>query len=483
MNNDLNDQLKNELDKKIDKEIKNFDKDIAFGNINSKKITKPWDLLDKDINNYDFKTEDSENNKKTEIHDSGLVLLFSKTIDLITQNSKFFLKTFFTMVFLGLLAAFLIPSSYYSTLHLFAPEFSDTIGTRLSLFTQRIEYASFPVDYRTPVSILSRRLREDVAKDWVLNKIKTNPELSKKMNGLIDSSVSVETNYVPIQQLLQIDGYANTPEMAVEISKLYHQYLLESISKIELAQSEKVRMWFDLTNKSVDEQMDIVSNQIKAITPQTNGKVSTLKLKDLLGDSYSTSEIKKTELLKTVTELKKLGAMTSYENITESSEPAVEMQLRIYNQLLIRQQFVDGSQMQDAVLALRQVINQKTQEAENSLNNLTIDQSSTIRQIAEVGSKDGDLRMINDQEGDLRSQLAALRMQKVELTKLKSQVEMENGIRTATYKTIKEPLPNYSSIRPLPAIKYSIVLVLAVMLSILIVYFYGLYIKQKKISF
>ena len=467
------------MDNEIKKQIRDFDEEILSNKTKSKKAIKPWDLLDSDMKDYNFESDSANQEKKTEITETGLAAFVSKVILLVTENSKLFIKTFVTLAVLGLFSMSLVPSSYYSTLHLFAPEFADTIGTRLSLFTQRIEYASFPVDYRTPVSILSRRLREDVAKEWVLNKIKSNPELLKKMDGLKDSSVSVETNYVPIQQLLQIDGYANSPELAVEISKLYHQYLLESISKIEAAQSEKVRMWFDLTNKSVDEQMDAVSRQIKDIMPQTTGKVSTLKLRDLLGDSYSDSEIKKTDLIKTISELKKLSNLTSYENVTESIDPEVQTQLRIYNQLLQRQQFVDGIQLRDAARMLKQTIQLKMQESEYSLSSLQANQVSTIRKIAEVGSRDGDIRMINDQEGDLRLQLATLRMQKVELTKFKSQVEMENGIRTATYKTIKEPLPNDSSIRPLPAIKYSIALVLAAIFSLLVIYCYSLYSNRK----
>ena len=223
----------------------------------------------------------------------------------------------------------------------------------------------------------------------------------------------------------------------------------------------------------------MLSRQIKDIMPQTTGKVSTLKLRDLLGDSYSDSEIKKTDLIKTISELKKLSNLTSYENVTESIDPEVQTQLRIYNQLLQRQQFVDGIQLRDAARMLKQTIQLKMQESEYSLSSLQANQVSTIRKIAEVGSRDGDIRMINDQEGDLRLQLATLRMQKVELTKFKSQVEMENGIRTATYKTIKEPLPNDSSIRPLPAIKYSIALVLAAIFSLLVIYCYSLYSNRK----
>ena len=66
--------------------------------------------------------------------------------------------------------ASLIPSSYFSTLHLYAPEKTDSVSSRLQLFSNKIEYASFPIDFKIPLGLIARRLKSEAARSWVLQR-------------------------------------------------------------------------------------------------------------------------------------------------------------------------------------------------------------------------------------------------------------------------------------------------------------------------
>lgn len=436
--------------------------------VDSKKSARPWDILRPQTSDFDFEEDPmpkSNLNKNAKVVNEAHVLFEVKAANFIKNHQNILKKVFLISSFILAIVAWFIPSSYYATLHVFAPEFSDNIGTRLSLFTQRIEYASFPVDSKTPISILSRRLREETAKDWVLNKIKSDPVLSEKMKGLIESSVGVETYYVPNQQILQIDGYANTPELSVQISYLYQQYLMHLIKIIEDEQSAQVRRWFDLTNKSVEDQMASVVEELRSLSSKTMDRPSVNILREAMGNNFTNTEIKKNAIVRTILDLKRLKSISNFKGIAESVDLEVQSKLAIYNQLLNRKDLFGESKIEQARLDIIQTIDSRLKNSEQMLNESNSDIDFAKNQMAFVGSKDSAVRVFSEQENDLRFLLTNLRTQKIDLAKLKSQVEMETGIRSGSFKVMHEPLPNPDTLRPNPVVKYGLVLVIAVLLS------------------
>ncbi len=273
-------------------------------NENTEKVSpqRPWDLLEKAIDrglHFDEKF-DSATETSTTKQAASAKATFSDLFKILQQHQRLILVSFLAFALIFGFFAFKIPSSYYSTLHLYAPEKSDSIGTRLSLFTQRLEYASFPVDYKTPISLISRRLHEEVARNWVINKFKTDPAYS----DLVESSVSVDTNYVPNQEILAIEAYANTPELAVVATNYYWDFLIKDIQDLEQEQNIKIKKWFGLTNQSLDQQISDTMKLLEGTTSRTFQKTGITKLQDSMGEVFSILEMKKSSLEKQLAELK-----------------------------------------------------------------------------------------------------------------------------------------------------------------------------------
>jgi hypothetical protein len=449
---------------------------------------RPWDLLNKStFNEMDF-NEDFENIKSTDslkknpnidnqIQREKTLTQQKSLTSLYNENKKSLALSFifFAVLLSGYAAT--IPSSYYSTLHLYAPEKTDTIGTRLSLFTQKLEYASFPVDYKTPISLISRKLREDSVKDAVIQKIESDPKLKDLLSK---SSVSVETNYVPNQEILAIEGYANTPELAVLATNYYWESLISEVRTIEKEQQVKIRMWFDLTNMSIEKQISTTMKELEDITPKTFQKSGILKLQQSLGDVFSNLELQKSTLEKQLFELRGLSTRTDFIGLTDSLDPEVSSQLKIYNQLADQKSLVDSRRLGMERLAIIDTISKRIQEVQYELNSISSGQKTAQGQMVNINAKDNQIKVASEQEMDLRSQLMTLRNQKSDLIKFKSQIEMESSIRSAQFKVIRLATPNPSSIRPLPAVKYGFALMIALILSISTVLGYRFFLNPNK---
>src|SRR5437868_9200255 len=140
-----------------------------------------------------------------------------------------------------------IPVTYNSTLHLYAPEKWDTISSRLPLLTNRVEFASFPLEFKVPLSLLSRRLRSEEARSWVIAKYAQNPAHNVAFNP---DTVKVETAYVSTSELLMVQGFANDPEIASDITRLYWEYLEQEIKGLRGEQLKKIENWitYNLSN-------------------------------------------------------------------------------------------------------------------------------------------------------------------------------------------------------------------------------------------
>ncbi len=447
-----------------------------------KKQKRPWDLLNKTMTDgIDFDenrdTEDWRDELRPSSQSSSLKKPTNGLLETIKKNQKQLLMSFlaFALILGGYAAT--IPSSFYSTLHLYAPEKTDSIGTRLSLFTQKLEYASFPVDYKTPMSLISRRLREDTVRDWVIKKMEADPKNTDKISR---NAVSVETNYVPNQEILAIEGYANSPELAVLATNYYWDFLISDVRELEEEQQTKIRKWFDLTNKSLNEQIIDTMKQLEATTPRTFQKSGVFKLQESLGDVFSNFEMKKSTLEKQLLELRSLSSRSDFVGLSDSIDSEVASQLKIYNQLVAQKEVVDPARVQQGRMSVIDTISKRIQEIQYELNSISSSQKTAQGQMVDINAKDNQIKVASEQEMDLRSQLMTLRAQKSDLIKFKSQIEMESSIRSAQFKPIRMPAPNPSSIRPLPVVKYGLAFFIALILALSTVLTYQFYLNLRK---
>lgn len=437
-------------------------------NDKSEKVSpqRPWDLLEKVSDSGLHFDEELNSAKEPQLSsikkEVTTKATFLDLFKILQQNQVLMLASFLAFSLVLGFFAFKIPSSYYSTLHLYAPEKTDSIGTRLSLFTQRLEYASFPVDYKTPISLISRRMHEESARSWVIDKFKSDPAYS----NLVESSVSVDTNYVPNQEILAIEAYANTPELAVIATNYYWNFLIKDIQDLEQIQNTKIKKWFDLTNRSLNQQISDTMKVLEGTTAKTFQKTGITKLQDSMGDVFSRLEMKKSSLQKQLTELKVLSKRTDFVDFTESLDPETSGLLKIYNQLLLQKDVISPVQIEGSRLAIIDTINKRTRETENQLNSIRFGQDKAQNEMSTINVRDNSIKVAAEQEMDLRSQLVTLRMQKSDLIKFKSQIEMESSIRSAQFKVIRVPAPNPASVKPLPSVKYSVVVLISAILSI-----------------
>lgn len=437
-------------------------------NENTEKVSprRPWDLLEKAVDSGLHFEEKFDSAADTEFSEpkqaaSGKAT-FSDLFKILQQHQRLILASFLAFSLIFGFFAFKIPSSYYSTLHLYAPEKSDSIGTRLSLFTQRLEYASFPVDYKTPISLISRRLHEEIARNWVIDKFKMNPAFA----DLVENSVSVDTNYVPNQEILAIEAYANTPELAVVATNYYWDFLIKDIRDLEQEQNIKIKKWFDLTNQSLDQQISDTMKLLEGTTSRTFQKTGITKLQDSMGEVFSTLEMKRSSLAKQLSELKILSKRTDFIDITESLDSDTSAQLKIYNQLILQKSLISPAQMEMGRIAIIDTIRKRIRETDYELTSIRFGQTKAQSEMSMINARDNSIKVAAEQEMDLRSQLITLRTQKSDLIKFKSQIEMESSIRSAQFKAIRLPAPNPSSVKPLPSVKYSFVIFISVILSI-----------------
>lgn len=424
---------------------------------------RPWDLLSKAISNkVEFEDEGWESESESMAKSLSTKKERVDLLGIAKENSKQLLLCF--LAFASILGgyAFTIPSSFYSTLHLYAPEKMDSISSRLSLFTQKVEYASFPVDLKTPISLFSRRLREETAKNWVVEKILADPT---NKGVLRPSSVSIETNYVPNQEILVIEGYANSPDLAALATNYYWDFLIADIRSLEEEQQIKIKKWFELTNQSLDQQISDKMKKLETITPRSFNKSGVFKLKESLGDSFTDLELQKSNLERQLIELKSWTNRNDFTGLKESVDPEVDSQLKIYNQLLAQKNIVNEGRVQQGRTAVIETISSRIKEIQHELNSISVEQKNALGQIANINSKDNQIKVASEQEVDLRAQLMTLRIQKNDLITFKSQIEMESRIRSPQFKLIRKPIPNPASIRPLPIVKYGMAFSIALILA------------------
>lgn len=438
-----------------------------------RKQKRPWDLLNKSLNDRpEFKDEVWEDESEALAKNLAAKKERTNLLDIAKDNSKRLLVSFLAFAIILGGYAFTIPSSFYSTLHLYAPEKTDSISSRLSLFTQKLEYASFPVDLKTPISLFSRRLREETAKDWVIQKIITDPTNKEILNP---SSISIETNYVPNQEILAIEGYANSPELATLVTNYYWEFLIADIRSLEEEQQIKIQKWFDLTNKSLDQQIEDNMKKLETIAPNAFQKSGVFKLQESLEDTFSDLELRKTNLEQQLRELKSWANRSDFVGLTESMDPEVDSQLKIYNQLLTQKNIVNEERVQQGLTTVIDTISNRIKEIQYELSSASSEQKTAQGQIANINIKDNQIKVASEQEMNLRAQLMTLRTQKSDLITFKSQIEMESSIRSPQFKIIRKPSPNPASIRPLPVVKYGMAFFIAFILACATILTYHVY--------
>lgn len=388
---------------------------------------------------------------------------FTKIVQAIDrQKIKLFITFLLAFSLTGLLAS-LIPSTYFSTLHLYAPEKTDSVSSRLQLFSNKIEFASFPIDFKIPLGLIARRLKSGAAKAWVLkNYYETQNNLTdKKIN---EDLVHADTFYAEGSELLVIEGYANDPEIAVEITNLYWAYLENEIKSLHEENLTKVQKWINLTSSDWSQRLDSISNQLSQM-PTGGFQDGNGSLRFQLSSDFSSLELKKRKLSKELSDLR--FAAKSKDTATLWSLPEPEIQdLRRVDEALKGFSNQDKNH-DDLVARARDILQHRLTEKESELSALSEQMQQVNRQISERASASRAESSVTSKQTDLLRQQSDYAGRLEDLEKLKNQIEVESTLSHKKLSPIQAAFADPSTRRPSMIVKYSIAVLAALFLTVL----------------
>jgi len=344
-----------------------------------------------------------------------------------------------------------IPKSYYSTLYLYAPEKADSISSRLALFYNRIEFASFPMELKMPISIISRKLRQEEAQAWVIKtffeRFPTEPVLLKP------ESVKVEAGYITTTEILVIEGFANHPELAAKVTALYGEYFNLLLKKIAEENFAAIQVWFDETNQNIDKQIQSILGQLGPLAKQVGSSEVSNTLNNKVGENTQNLEAKRLTLTMTHNELLKAYQADDLSALQNLNDTDIQGLLKIHRELSSGPENLFYSKRAIEVEAqIKSLLDHKIRELALDLKNLNTDSKVLDYRRSENGSQLMKLSLAKQKELSFISQLNTLRVEKADLQKLKSQLDLDTSMQSSKTRMLQRPISNESSVRPQPII-------------------------------
>ncbi len=395
-----------------------------------------------------------------------------ETIKGAVGRNKFGVQVSFyiTLVITCFFAQF-ITSTYSSTLHLYAPEKPNDIASRLPMFSNRVEFASFPVNLKIPLGLIARRLRGEPAKAWVMAQYASRP---KKVNVPIDPSIMrAETFYAEGSELLVVQGYANDPQIAADVTNLYWDYLENEIQTINKEHNSHVTEWLDLTAQGLKAKIEDVSSQIaqSAVAPLSD---TMAKVDAKLADSLSDVELRKLKIQKELDELKRANNAQSLDRLWAISMPEIQ-DLRAVDRAL---QDESGSAPVADTLARRADIQSQAfklskqlgDDKARELNELEMQAHRMKVQLDQHLQSSGS-RQVSEVQKELFQNETVYRAQLEEVGRLASQLKVEAALNATRLRVIQPALSDPTSRRPMLVLVYTVCALLAFLASILYLMF------------
>lgn len=369
-----------------------------------------------------------------------------------------------------------IPSTYNSNLHLYAPEKSDTISSRLPLFANRVEFASFPVDNKIPLALVARRLKAEPARAWVVEQyLKRGAQNSVAIDP---ATVNAETFYAEGSELLVIAGYANDPQIAADVTNLYWDYLENEIQKMRLGHLEKINQWIELTTVSLNQRMTSLAQelaQVSAVRPiEAKSQVHAK-----LAENYADLEMKRLHAVKERDEFRGALEQGPEDRIWLVSNPEIQ-ELREINDALKKQPAEAAgisSESKRAEIHTQAIERAKTLLEEKTREIASIqEQTVKLRTQLNIFQGDDSTSVQGSRLRELLRQQAEYQSQSDELERLKTQLGVESAMTQTRLRQIQAAAADPSSRRPLLVLKYSVCFFAALFLSLMLL----IWLQRKK---
>lgn len=441
-------------------------------------LKRPWEDLEEDRSDFKWQTGYEEKTARTQFRETpkesivppqSVPELWYATgmgvLQAIRFHQKALIATFaISLLIVGGLASF-FPSSYYSTLHLYAPEKADSISSRLQMFSNRIEFASFPVDFKIPLRLIARRLASDEAQQWVVNAYKAEQAKSKNPEApsVIDQMVRAETFYAEGSELLVIQGYANDPDIATRITNLYWDYLEQQIVLMRDENLKEIHRWIELTSMDWNQRMDeisqalaaIPSNDMNGVRDQLNGQLVT---------TLSNAQLQKKKIDLARDDLRRALRSSGTQELWALNLPEIQDLKRIDQAL---QQGAINSQSHDEIVKRANDVAEKKLKDFDTQSRIAGEEIGQIKlQMADNSLASKNQNQFNTKQSELTRQQEDYAGRIEELTKLSNQINVESTLAHGRLRPIRTAFPDPSTRRPLLAVKFGLCLLLSILATI-----------------
>ncbi len=426
-------------------------------------IDRPWQNLDLEIDPAEKMPFQKKQIHKIKTRTGVWYHSWHGIWQTLRNHFKKLLLSFSGILILSFSLASLLPSTYSSVLHLYAPEKTDSIASRLQLFSNKIEFASFPVDFKIPLGLIARRLKSDAAKKAVAERFAILYPQDK--DKLIYDLVAAETFYAEGSELLVIQGYANSAEFSVRVTNLYWEYLESQIKTLRQNNLEKVQHWILLTSNDWKERLNVISASIASLPA-----ASYLEKADQLGTSLavsdSDSQLKRRGVIKEIASINEALSQPGTDYLWSLSDPEIQDIHRMNEALQIQRGQATEIETSFSAKA-REISRRRLHEKEVELAGLN-DQISHIKsQLISRASASKVEASMSAKQIDLLRQQSDYVGRIEDLEKLRDQVEVESTLIHTKLEPIQAATPDESSRRPSLIMKYGVATLTALILTLL----------------
>ena len=386
----------------------------------------------------------------------------------VKQNVKLLSLIFCTTLATSIIGAEFVPMTYSSALQLYAPDKSDDISSRLALYANRVEFASFPIGLKIPLGLIVRRLKGPEARAWVIEQFMSKKGTSN--TGFNADSVRVETYYAEGSELLVIQGYANQPEAAMEITNLYWDYFENEIRNMRQEHLAKVSQWIQMTSFDIGQKSASVMERIAKLSPEKQG-AEKVQIRGRLAESFADLQMKRIHAQREYDELGAAAKDSTGEKLFLLSDSEMQDMRRIKLALDGQNGEIPAarlkSQKEDLLTQARDFANGRLAEKEIELSSLKEQLRKLSPQLDSYRSIDATDSTMSSQIRELLHQEDQYQSQLDELDKLKSQIEVESNIVHMRLRPIQTASSDPSTRRPYKMVLYGLGAAFALFLSLL----------------
>lgn len=360
----------------------------------------------------------------------------------------------------------MIPTRYYSTVHIYAPAKIDSISSRLTQVMERVEFASLPVDLKMPMMLLARELENPQARQWVIEHMQGDfpPEF-----------VSVDAGYALASEMLVIHGFGNSPEMALQTTQLYKKYFENRVDALRIEQLDKIDKWADLRLEKISQSLDELKPQVASLSSYSSDQQKVANIRQKLSDKMADLILRKINLQRLQNQINQAKWSQDLNSMQTVDNSELQELMDVYHGLTKKQNEskaddkMQGLYKQEKTrieVQIRDQMSELGQSTQKEMSQLENEISKLQTEISKYGSQESDIKFASGKESDFAQRMTGLENQKDELLKLKNQVQLDVSVPSSQYKVIQEAVLDPGTRTPNLTVRYGVMVLGAFLIMI-----------------